>query len=144
MQLLFLTLTAAISPLSTLRQAIITLAPLCAKSTAVSSPIPTLAPVMSTVFPFSEALDPHTRPLMYLLRRKYKVPQASAATRRKDNGSLIPRPFEGRRKGLVHTACACVSFFRKICRKRTGYFCQHVAKYPKKLGGLKIWGSFCT
>ena len=23
------------------------------------------------------------------------------------SGSLIPRPFEGRRKGLVHTVCAC-------------------------------------
>ena len=31
--------------------------------------------------------------------------------------SLVPRPFEGRRNGLVHTECACASFFRKIHRK---------------------------
>ena len=24
--------------------------------------------------------------------------------------SLVPRPFEGRRKGLVHTVCACAKF----------------------------------
>ena len=30
--------------------------------------------------------------------------------------SLVPRPFEGRRKGLVHTVCACVNF-RKTLRE---------------------------
>ena len=31
--------------------------------------------------------------------------------------SLVPRSFEGRRNGLVHTVCACVKFFRKTTVK---------------------------
>ena len=30
------------------------------------------------------------------------------------HGSLIPRPFEGRRKGLVHTVYACEKFTEKF------------------------------
>ena len=28
--------------------------------------------------------------------------------------SLVPRPFEGRRKGLVHTVCACTKFMENF------------------------------
>ena len=35
--------------------------------------------------------------------------------------SLIPRPFEGRRKGLVHTVCACTKF--------TEHFLVQLARY---------------
>ena len=28
--------------------------------------------------------------------------------------SLVPRPFEGKRKGLVHTVCACTKFTEKL------------------------------
>ena len=37
--------------------------------------------------------------------------------------SLVPRPFEGRRKGLVHTVCTCVIFPVKA---GNSYFCPFI------------------
>lgn len=44
--------------------------PLCARSLAVSFPMPVLAPVITTTFPFSLAVDLHTPPAMYLLEER--------------------------------------------------------------------------
>ena len=37
------------------------------------------------------------------------------------HSSLIPRPFERRRKGLVHTVCVCVKISVKSSVKHNNY-----------------------
>ena len=51
----------------------------------------------------------------------------------KASSSLVPRPFEGRRKGLVHTVCACFVTLRGS--DTIVYLSAHISAYVSVFSG---------